>query len=124
MLTDYEMEGNEDFAVQLAANHPLVTVRNGAATVTILDNMGSSTTPENDGPISSTTSIHPESTPAPTAASTGACSCLPESMTSAEISKLLFDPLCFCREGEGCCDSLYNHYMYCSVSFEGHGCFC
>ena len=87
MLTDYEVEGNEDFAVQLAANHPLVTVRNGAATVTILDNTGSSTTPENDGPISSTTVFI---TPAPgsgTAASTGACSCLPESMTSAEIGK-------------------------------------
>ena len=52
MLADHEEEGNEDFTIELAANHQLVTVRNGAAIVTILDDdMGSSTTPENDGPI-------------------------------------------------------------------------
>ena len=61
VLADNEVEGNENFTIQLAANHQLVTVRNGAAIVTILDDdMESSTTPENDGPIFvSTTSAQP-----------------------------------------------------------------
>lgn len=45
VLIDNEVEGNEEFTVQLTANHPLVNVQSNVATVTIVDDTRSSTTP-------------------------------------------------------------------------------
>ena len=43
VFSDNEVEGNEQLIVKLTTEHPLVSVQNGMATVTIMDDASTST---------------------------------------------------------------------------------
>jgi hypothetical protein len=38
IFSDDELEGNEEFTIQLRSDHPLVAIQNGVAYVTVWDN--------------------------------------------------------------------------------------